>query len=270
MTMSGNDYENNDHVALANDIEVIDAANYRILPLHKVVSTWLKDPRSFDAHRIVALTCDDGSDFDFRDISHQVWGMQRSMLNILRDFRARKPHSQPELFITSFVIVSPEARAIMDRTCMIGRGWWNDDWWPAAVRSGLMGIASHSWDHNHESLPAGDLPGVAGGGRGTFATIDSEQLADYQIRRAFDYLRATAPNPSASLFAYPYGQFNDYLVDVYLPAQRESLGITAALTDSPQPLSSASNRWKIPRYICGRDWKSPEGLSQILRDARGA
>ena len=50
------------------------------------------------------------------------------------------------------MIVSPEARAELDRTCLIGRGWWGDDWWPQATAGDLIAVESHSWDHNHDTL----------------------------------------------------------------------------------------------------------------------
>ena len=76
------------------------------------------------------------------------------------------------------MIVSPSARARLDETCLIGKGWWNDDWWSPAIASGLLEIGSHSWDHNHDTLPAGEFAGV---GRGTFDSIVSDALADYEV-----------------------------------------------------------------------------------------
>jgi peptidoglycan/xylan/chitin deacetylase (PgdA/CDA1 family) len=261
MNIAGNGYLDNDHVALANDIRVATAAGYRIMPLHRVVAAWLERPHELRGEKIVALTCDDGGDFDYRDLPHPVAGLQRSMLNILLDFEARFPGAQPDLFLTSFVIVSPAARAALDKTCMIGRGWWNDDWWRPAHRTGRMGIGNHSWDHNHDTLADADFPAVK---RGTFRSVDHEAVADRQIRLASDYLWRHAPNPSAALFAYPYGESNEYLVDEYFPAHGESLSIRAAFGDSPEPFTAASNRWRIPRYVFGRDWKGEADLLRIL------
>ena len=106
MFMSGNDVSDNDHRALAADLEAIEAEGFEIRPLADLVSTWLARPGELEGRRLVALTCDDGPDFDFRDIEHPEWGMQRSFLNILRDFRAAHPGRQPGLHITSFVVVS--------------------------------------------------------------------------------------------------------------------------------------------------------------------
>jgi peptidoglycan/xylan/chitin deacetylase (PgdA/CDA1 family) len=271
MAMSGNDPRTNDHHALAADLEAIEAQGFEVRPLPELVDAWVRKPSwwrrrpSLEGRRIVALTCDDGSDFDFRDIDHPRWGLQRSLLNILRDFRRRHPGRQPGLHITSFVVASPEARATLDRLCMHGKGWWQDDWWREAVGSRLMGIASHSWDHNHEALSNPDFPGVA---RGTFTTIDTKAAADYQVRNAAAYLWKHAPNPAARLFAYPYGPHSDYLVDEYFPRHGREMKIDACFGDEARPWTADSNRWKIPRYVHGRDWHEPSDLAKILDDAR--
>ncbi len=270
MAMSGNDPRTNDHHALAADLETLDAHGFEIRPLAELVDAWLGKSSWFrkraplEGRRIVALTCDDGSDFDFRDLEHPQWGRQRSLLNILRDFRARHPDRQPGLSITSFVVVSPQARATLDRLCMYGRGWWQDDWWREAAGSGLMGIASHSWDHNHEALSNPQFPTVP---RGTFTSIDTKEAADYQVMQAAHYLWARAPNPAARLFAYPYGPHSDYLVDEYFPKYAQSTKIDACFGDEARPWTAESNRWKVPRFVHGRDWHEPSELAKLLRDA---
>jgi peptidoglycan/xylan/chitin deacetylase (PgdA/CDA1 family) len=254
----------NDHDALAADLEVIEAEGYEVRPLAGLVAAWSNSPASLAGRKLVALTCDDGSDFDFRDIEHPECGMQRSFLNILRDFHAAHPGSQPGLHITSFVVVSPEDRAELDRVCMHGRGWWSDGWWIDAIASGRMDIASHSWDHNHEALSASRFPHVA---RGVFTSIDTREVADYQIEQAARYLRRNAPNPGARLFAYPYGPHSDYLVREYFPQRWRELAIDAAMGDEPRPWVASSNRWELPRYVHGRDWHEPQDLAKLLRDA---
>jgi len=264
MHVSGNDVRTNDHLALAADLEAIHAEGYEIRPLAGLVSSWLADPRSLEGRRIVALTCDDGSDFDFRDIDHPDWGPQRSLLNILRDFRAARPRAQPALFMTSFVVVSPGDRAELDRLCMHGRGWWGDDWWTGAVATGLMGIASHSWDHNHEALANSRFPEIT---RGVFTTIDTKESADYQIEQASRFLWKRAPNPAARLFAYPYGPHSEYLVKEYFPQHAVHLRIDACVGDDPHPWTEASNRWELPRFVHARDWFDSGELIRLLREA---
>lgn len=263
MNIAGNDYAGNDHVALAEDLRLLQRMDFTVLPLHEIVARWRRDPGAFDGARVAALSCDDGPDFDVRDLPHPAAGMQRSFLNILRDFEAEaRPAMPPHL--TAFVIVSPEHRRLLDATCMIGAGWWNDDWWALAVASGRMGIANHSWDHNHPTLPGECVPGVP---RGTFTAIDREDAADFQIRQAQDFLRLRAPGPCTALFAYPNGESNDYLVDEYLPRHADGMGLQAAFTITPGYVEAGANPWKLPRFTCGADWRSPGELQCILREA---
>ena len=265
LDIAGADYANNDLVAFDSDLATITAMGFEVMPLSRLVDAWLSDPGSLRTCRPIALTCDDGSDFDYRDLPHPIAGRQRSMLSILRDFRESNPGAQPHLSLTSFVIVSPQARATLDTTCLIGQRWWNDDWWRSAVASGLMEIASHSWDHNHESLPPGLFPDIA---RGSFANISTEALANYEIALAQAHLARAAPNPGLALFAYPYGEASSFLAASYLPRRAGDLGIRAAFTDRRGFLEEKSNRWELPRLVFRRDWKDPAGLQRILEQAR--
>jgi hypothetical protein len=264
LEIGGNDYGNNAHVALAHDLALMTSMGFSVYPLHELVRTWLTQPSQLDGRKLIALTCDDGSDFDFLDIEHQKWGTQTSFFNILQHYRNANAGAQPHLFITSYVIVSDAARRILDTTCLIGNSWWNSAWWATAIDSGLMGIANHSWDHNHISLPRDWQPPAR---RGDFNAIDSEGLADAQIRRANELLWSFVPNPAARTFAYPYGDHPGFLVDEYLPAHAESLRLDAAVVGGARPWTHDCNRWTIPRYVHAADWSEPEGLERILREA---
>jgi peptidoglycan/xylan/chitin deacetylase (PgdA/CDA1 family) len=261
MRIDGNDYRGNDLKALASDLRQVTESGFRIVPLRSVVDAWLDNRGGELEGKVVALACDNGADFDYRDLPHPSAGTQRSMLNILRDFVAEHPGAQDSINVTSFVIASPEARAVLDATCMIGKGWWTDEWWQAAIASGMVHIANHSWDHNHETLPASFSQGVV---RGNFLTINSEKLADHEIRRAADYLRSHAANPGTGLFAYPYGQSNDFLTREYFPRHAAELGIRAAFTTRPAFLEPGCGQWEVPRFLFGRDWSSPAELQSIL------
>lgn len=263
MRIHGDGYADNDLAALASDLQTISECGWRVRPLPEIVADWLRAPGQLAAD-VVALTCDDGADFDAVDLPHPSWGVQRSVLGILSDFARQHPGRQPGLNITSFVIVSPEARVELDRTCMVGRGWWNESWWESALASGLMAIGNHSWDHNHDTL-ARPCEGMVQAG--TFTSIDFAAAADFEIAQADRYLKARASNPGDRLFAYPYGETNAYLVDEYLPAYS---GFDAAFTTDPEYLAENSSRWRIPRFMCGRDWKSPDELAAILRKARSS
>lgn len=258
MHISGSSYEDNDHVALALDLELITRANLRVCPLRDVVRA--VETGDFKAvEGCVAITFDDGSDFDFHDLPHPTWGVQRGMLGILQDAASTGRH--PTLEATSFSIVSPEARNELDRKEMIGEGWWNDDWWPAAERTGLLRIESHSWDHNNASLDATKTSAP----RGTFQ-LASEADADAEIRAANDYLCATRGRPGPVLFAYPYGDASDYLASEYFPLGSHVHGVRAAFTTDGAPVTAGADIWRLPRYMCGYHWKSPAELQRILQD----
>jgi peptidoglycan/xylan/chitin deacetylase (PgdA/CDA1 family) len=270
MTVHGNEYWNNNHVAFGDDLRTITRAGYRIIAIDQVVA-WRSARQGVPANdgKFVAITFDDGPDFDFHDLPHPTWGMQRSMLNLMMDFRAEMGvHAQPQLHATSFVIVSPDARQILDRTCMVGRNWWRDSWWQQAIRTGLLGIGNHSWDHNHPTLPAATSEeGRLGGG--SFSVVDNFDAAETEIAIASKFLHERAENPCAGLFAYPYGQWNDYLTREYLPQHGKRIGVRAAFSCAPMPVTETSNVWALPRYVCGDHWKSPEELAALLRDASG-
>ncbi|UXI69467.1 polysaccharide deacetylase family protein [Tahibacter amnicola] len=264
VNIAGNDYASNDHVAFAADLEMLHATGWRIVPLHWIVEQRLgKADR--DLRRCVALTCDDGSDFDYHDLDHPQHGRQRSLYNLLLDFRARHGRAaQPDLHLTVFAIADPSARTAMDRACLIGHDWMQEHWWRAAQSSGLVAIENHSWDHNHPCLAN---PGPAGLVRGDFHDVTTDAKADHEIRQAQDYLAARLAPHRPSLFCYPFGHVNAFLADDWLPRNGEAIGLAAAFGDGAQPATTQSHRWNIPRYICGWHWKSPAELAAILDQA---
>jgi peptidoglycan/xylan/chitin deacetylase (PgdA/CDA1 family) len=258
--VGGSGYANNDHVALAADLRRIHTLGLRIVPLSLVVDAFLGIAPEAAVDRAVAISFDDGSWFDWHDLDHPTCGRQRSFANVLRDFAAE---TGAVAHATSFVIVSPGARAILDRTCLIGRGWWSDDWWPLAESEGLIAIESHSWDHNHHTLPVTAQHAQI---KGTFRSIDTFEDADAEIRQANDWLDAHVRTPRAGLFAYPYGETNHYLVQDYLPNCIAEHRLRAAFGTEPAPVERRSDRWNLPRIVCGHHWQSTEGLAALLRD----
>jgi peptidoglycan/xylan/chitin deacetylase (PgdA/CDA1 family) len=259
--IDGNDYRGNDLKALASDLRQVSESGFRILPLATVADAWLDGRHGELEGKVVAFACDNGADFDYTDLPHPIFGVQRGVLSILRDFIAEHPGAQDAITVTSFVIASPEARATLDATCLVGKGWWTNERWSAAIATGLMHIGNHSWDYCHPTLSRSVSQGRPSG---TFLTVDSEALADHEIRRAADYLRKHAPNPGTALFAYPYGQSNDFLVREYFPRHGGELGIRAAFTSDSGFLDARSERWALPRLRFGRDWSSPDELQRIL------
>ena len=256
--VTGNDYADNDHVALAADLAQINARGLRIVPLARVVDALLGQAPHSELDRAIAITFDDGSWFDWYDLDHPTCGPQRAFAGVLRDFKVA---TGAAVHATSFVIVSPQARAILDRTCLIGRGWWTDDWWPAAEREGLIAIESHSWDHNHHTLPQTVQRDQR---KGTFHSIDRYADADAEIRQANDWLDTHCRAPREGLFAYPYGETNDYLLRDYLPNYIGEHRLRAAVGTDARPVETSSHRWNLPRFVCGRDWNTPDAFGRVL------
>ncbi len=258
--VGGHDYASNDHVAFFQDLRLLHRMGLRIVDLRDVVKKRLGGEP--DADGCVAISFDDGTDFDYFDLPHPLWGTQRSMLNIMKDFvREFGPDAQPELHATSFVIASPEARRDLDRTCLAGRNWFTDDWWPGAIASGLMSIANHSWDHVHPTL---GMVAQREQKKGTFSAIDTYEDADAQIRKAMDYIMQRTEHKACRLFAYPYGECNDYLTTEYLPNFRDEHRVDAAFGTSAGGSSIPSGIWNLPRIVCGYHWKSSSDLAALL------
>lgn len=264
VNIHGNDYASNDHVAFAEDLRLIDRLGLRVVPLRWVVDQHL-GLADRDLSRCVALTCDDGSDFDFRDLEHPAHGLQRSLAGCMDDFvNERGAAAQPHLELTSFVIASAEARADIDRGSLVGQGWMREDWWRDARARHRIAIENHGWDHNHPNVTA---PGVDGMARGTFFTVDNHVRASAQIAAAADYIDARIAPSRTTIFCYPFGHVPDYLPREYFPHHMAEHRMQAAMGDGAQPVTRDSDRWNLPRYICGWHWRSPEALEVILREA---
>lgn len=257
-----NSYPENDHLALASDLETLTRLGWRIVPLNDVVQ-WHRGTRGdWASAKIVAFSCDDGSWFDYYDLDHPTCGMQVSFLNILRNFsgQAGGALSTPP-HITSFVISSPDARGELDQKGLIGKGWWGDEWWADADASGLMDIACHSWDHVHP-----DLERVAQREqkKGDFTMVDTFEDCEVQVKQAGAYIAQKLGGRQPTLFAYPWGQASEYIRSEYLPRHQEKHQFRAAFTTQAKPVEKSDSVWSLPRFVFGRDWKSPEGLEALL------
>src|SRR5208282_1984771 len=215
----GKDYCRNDHVAFAQDLELITAAGFRIVPLPEFVECWERWGRlptvAPQARPLIALTFDDGPVFDVADFVHPEFGQQRSLLNIMRDFQARHTGKvQPDLHATSFVIASPEARLVMEQTfdadyTYLGPQSMGDEWWAPAIETGMIGIANHSWDHLHPALPTVAHSCQV---RADFRQVLRVDDADAQIAAASAFIARQTGGKALPFFAYPFGHYNDFLV----------------------------------------------------------
>lgn len=256
-----NDYAGNDHIALYEDLRLIRRQGLRVIPL-KQIAEWVSG-RVGDAEVStgVGISFDDGSWFDWHDLEHPACGLQRSMAGILRDF-ARETGDAASA--TSFLIASPEARETLDQTCLIGKGWWGDEWWERAAREGLVALGNHSWDHLHPTL---ESVAHSRNVKGDFLAVDNLEDARRQIAAASREIGARS-GERPCLFAYPCGQAPDYLVEEYFPGYQNEHGLVAAFTTEPRPVCRDDNVWKLPRMVCGEAWSSPEELAAILAVCR--
>ena len=89
--VQGPGYAQNDHVALAADLVTVTRTGGRIVSLATLVDA-IEAHQSGAAPRnggatLVALTFDDGPEWDFVDFVHPVLGQQRSFANVMQDFR---------------------------------------------------------------------------------------------------------------------------------------------------------------------------------------
>lgn len=258
----GWDYSSNDHVALEHDLQIIRRQGFRVASLAAIADAVLSGSvEQLAAEKVVGISLDDGTDHDYLDFSHPDYGHLRSMARVLREHGGDLGYPGGQATATSFVIVSPDARAQLDRSCIAGRGQWRDAWWEEAAREGVLAIANHSWDHLHPTL---DAVVATQAERGRFDTVTSQADAEREIGDAERYLQARTGGLSAGLFAYPYGHHNDFLVRSYLPAQE---AVRAAFVGGGDYVRPGANRWAIPRFICQEHWQAPEQLERILAEA---
>lgn len=269
----GNDYARNDHIALPVDLELVTEAGCKIVSLDVLVDAFFNlaiAGRENNEKNLVAITFDDGPIYDIEDFIHPEFGDQRSFLGIMRDFRSwRGEQAQPSLSATSFVIASPDARRVIEGTydadyTYLGPGSMTDEWWNRAIDTGLISIANHSWDHLHPALPAVAHSSQV---RADFTLVLTGDDADAQIAEAGRFIAARTGGRNAPFFAFPFGHYNAFLTESYLPSHAHRLGLRAAFSTEPKPISGSESRWCLPRYICGHDWKHPEELSAILNTA---
>jgi peptidoglycan/xylan/chitin deacetylase (PgdA/CDA1 family) len=262
----GRDYASNDHVALEEDLEVIRACGFYVAPVRDIVDGVL-GVKPAPQGNCVGLTFDDGPDFDYRDAETPNLGVVKSFHRILTEHapRRRSWRHWRKPTAVSFVIASREARTIMDRTCIAGRGQWNDDWWREAHAGGTLCIGNHSWDHTHPTLPVVAQRHQV---KGTFENIDVWADADAQIRLAEDVIERLLGGPSARMFAIPYGIPVGYVCNEYLPRFAHQHRQVCCFETGGDYVTLQSDRWRLPRFTFGEHWKSPEELARILAGAK--
>jgi len=252
--ITGSATGNNDHIALAADLDALHTAGCRFISLEALV-TALFDGASLPAGRpLICLTFDDGCNFDVRTLEFPGHGSQAGFLQIMEKFVAvHGSENQPGLHATSFVIASPQARQVIDRKSLFDMGHMSDDWWRNADAHPLLAIGNHGWDHNHPDLEEGDYA------RGGFEMVRSLDHCREQVVQAGEYIeRKTGRRPR--FFAYPFGESSEYIRNEYFPLHRDEHHCLAAVGTDRGLLTAQSNRWNLPRFVCGRDWSTPEEL----------
>ncbi|MCF6300110.1 MAG: polysaccharide deacetylase family protein [Proteobacteria bacterium] len=254
----GDEYANNDHVALEQDLMSLHDLGYKIIPL-KWIAQWLDDERDITlvGSKLVAISCDDGLDLEFFDGNYFDYGKQISFYNILSDFLKKiGKENQPHACITSFVIASPKARKIIDSKSLQSQNLMNDSWWLDACKTGLFSIENHSWDHYHPDI----YPEKNSG----FMKVNDKKSCNQQLVQSKNYINQIIKPYSSCLFAYPWGQFSDYLAHHFFQAESSQHGIKAAFTCEPKPVTKKTNKWLIPRFVCGNHWKTKEQLKHKI------
>lgn len=256
--ITGNSYQTNDRIAFQSDLYSLHQMGFQIIPLEWLVD-WVLGQRDLEATSTtyVALSCDDGLDQDFIDGDYLEYGPQTSLHSLLKDFQSDVGISnQPYAHLTSFVIADEQARQTISEHSLKGHQLLNDHWWYQANTSPLMSIENHSWDHRH--------PDIYAANQAKFTNIYSDDEAYKQIIKAKREIDRLSGGDS-HLFCYPWGQTNRYLYDEYLPNQGRQAGIKAAFTCESKAVTSDSNLWLMPRFVCGSDWHSPSQLQQLLK-----
>ena len=247
----GMKYHLNDIVALEKDLKTIKDNAVRIISAHTLIKYLSGEVKLNINHRYAVITFDDGNNLDFCDSQYPGFGKQKSFYSLLQE-------SDQYTHATSFVIASFQARKNMEKECLQGYPLLSDRWWKQAQDSGVLSIENHSWDHVHASL---EHVCQSNNVKGDFSKIETFADAQEQVQQASNYIKSIT-NKQPSLFAYPFGHFNDYLAEEYFPKLQKS--IVGAFTCEPNYVTMSTNLWKIPRFVCGCDWSDPSQFKKIL------
>jgi hypothetical protein len=164
--------------------------------------------------------------------------------------------------MANFVIASPEARYDIERQ-FPGEKILSDVWWRSLNEEGIFEIGSHGLDHNAPCLRRGVHHADE---RGNFDCFAAQTECDLQVAFSQDLI-AHKLGHKPRLFAYPWGQSSAYLRDTYMPLHGPCLGLVAAVSTQPDYATLASNIWWLPRFVCGSNWTSPQGLRALLEGA---
>lgn len=256
--ISGSETSNNDHVALAADLDALHVAGYQFVSLARLVAGVYGGASFANDRPMICLTFDDGCDYDVRSLEFPGHGLQTGFLQIMENFIAQHGvDAQPGMHATNFVIASPHVRELIDRNSLFGRSHMSDDWWHKAEAHPLLSIGNHGWDHNHPDLEEGDYA------LGGFEVIDTYERCHEQVIRAGEFIQQKIGR-IPEFFAYPFGESSEYIRREFFPQQRKQHRCLAAVGTDAGWVDSLSDRWNLPRFVCGRDWTRPGELLAAL------
>jgi len=242
-------YEHNDRVALAADLVRIRQLGFTVLPL-ATLAQWFAagEFEQLGSERFVAITMDDGPLSDYADC-----GAFRSAHSILKDYvLARGPVCGDGPVATSFVLGSTEARRQLGV---------EDHWWRDSARQNILGIGVHGWDHLANVL---DVVAQRNNVRNDFSSIDCYEDADTHFTRSREYIERNIGMPSR-VFAYPFGQASEYLMDEYLPTYESEHKILACFGTGGKYVTEECSRWYLPRFVHGHHWGTQAEFDQMMR-----
>lgn len=257
--ITGNVYQQNDHIAFESDLYTLHQAGFTIVPL-LWIAEWLNGQRELESlgDKLIGLSCDDGLDLDYKDGHYFDFGPQRSLYHILKDFVTDVgSNNQPHAHLTSFVIACPEARKKIDDVSLNSHQLLNHDWWHSAANDELMAIENHGWDHRH--------PDIYPTEQANFLSVTDPSTAEKQITQAKVWIENQITPEKCTQFAYPWGHTNEFLLNEFMPIHAKQSGIIAAYTCGAEHVTANCNPYSIPRYVCGFNWKSPKQLLQIIK-----
>lgn len=256
------EYYGNDHIALQQDLTILQQCGYRLIDGMAVVD-FILGKQQFSRHdRVACISIDDAPVLDYYDYQSPKIGLVESFRQI---FWQSEIFRRSKVAVLNFAIVDEAIRQELDVACMQGKGDWQSDWWQQAIADGLYDMANHSLDHMHGALLK---TSHSRGEKGNFYAVDNYADADKQIRQAYDDLQAIVQQKATPLFAYPYGHASDYLLHDYFPKYQQEHGQYGAFTTAGDYATRDSSRWAIPRFVCGEHWRSPAEFTAILQQAR--
>lgn len=253
------DYLGNDHLALEQDLATLEKLGYRLIDGMTVVDFVLGKKRFSQREKVACISIDDASILDYDSYQSPKIGTVKSFRHIFLDSPI---FQRSQSTILNFAIVDEAVRHELDSACMQGRGDWQSDWWEKAIDSKLYDMANHSLDHMHGAL---QKTVHSRGEKGNFYAVDNYLDADRQIRQAYENLQNLVNRKATPLFGYPYGHVSDYLQKDYFPNYQQEHRQYGAFTTAGEYATQNSDRWAIPRFVCGEHWKSPVEFEAILR-----